>query len=140
MPVLGKGVRVWAERVYGIPPEQVIGRRPIACFGNSDGDLAMLQYTSVGNPRPSLGVIVHHTDAEREYAYDAYPRGTGRFVEALEEGGDGGGWDERGGGTLRTRTVFGGELEGGETIEADVVVPEGGGFERLAGDGWHGGS
>jgi phosphoserine phosphatase len=118
-------IRVWSERVYGIPPEQVIGttgrtrfelrddgpalvktldhlfvddkagkpaaihhflgRRPIACFGNSDGDLAMLQYTTVGNPRPTLGVIVHHTDADREYAYDANPKGTGRLVEALEE-------------------------------------------------------
>jgi phosphoserine phosphatase len=118
-------IRVWSERVYGIPPEQVIGttgrtrfelrddgpalvktldhlfvddkagkpaaihqflgRRPIACFGNSDGDLAMLQYTTIGNPRPTLGVIVHHTDADREYAYDANPKGTGRLVEALEE-------------------------------------------------------
>ena len=118
-------MRVWSERVYGIPPEQVIGstgrtrfemrddgpalvktldhlfvddkggkpvgishfigRRPIACFGNSDGDLAMLYYTTVGNARPALGVIVHHTDAEREYAYDAHPRGTGRLVEALAE-------------------------------------------------------
>jgi len=118
-------MRVWSERVYGIPPEQVIGttgrtrfelrddgpalvktldhlfvddkagkpaaihqflgRRPIACFGNSDGDLAMLQYTTIGNPRPALGMIVHHTDAEREYAYDANPQGTGRLVEALAE-------------------------------------------------------
>jgi len=112
-------MRVWSERVYGIPPEQVIGttgrtrfelrddgpalvktldhlfvddkagkpaaihhflgRRPVACFGNSDGDLAMLQYTTVGNPRPSLGVVIHHTDANREYAYDAHPKGTGRL-------------------------------------------------------------
>jgi hypothetical protein len=64
---------------------QFIGRRPIACFGNSDGDLAMLQYTTIGNPRPTLGVIVHHTDADREYAYDAHPKGTGRLVEALAE-------------------------------------------------------
>ena len=118
-------MRVWSERVYGIPPEQVIGstgrprfemraegpvlvktldhlfvddkegkpvgirqfigRRPIACIGNSDGDLAMLRYTTVGNPRPSLGLILHHTDAEREYAYDAEPAGTGRLVEALAE-------------------------------------------------------
>ena len=48
---------------------QHIGRRPIAAFGNSDGDLEMLQYTTLsGGPR--LGLIVHHTDAEREYAYD----------------------------------------------------------------------
>src|SRR6266436_7753588 len=46
-----------------------IGRRPIAAFGNSDGDLEMLQWTTLsGSVR--LGVIVHHTDAEREYAYD----------------------------------------------------------------------
>jgi len=46
-----------------------IGRRPIAAFGNSDGDLEMLQWTTLaGNRR--LGLIVHHTDAEREYAYD----------------------------------------------------------------------
>ena len=118
-------MRVWAERVYGIPPEQVvgssartkfelrdsgpvlvktldhlfvddkegkpvgihqfIGRRPIACFGNSDGDLAMLQYTTIKNPRPSLGLIVHHTDAEREYAYDAKPKSSGKLVDALTE-------------------------------------------------------
>lgn len=118
-------MRVWTERVYGIPPEQVvgttararfemsdgipviiktldhlfvddkagkpvaiqqfIGRRPIACFGNSDGDLAMLQYTTVGNSRTSLGVIIHHTDADREYAYDSHPTGTGRLVDALAE-------------------------------------------------------
>jgi len=46
-----------------------IGRRPIAAFGNSDGDLEMLQWTTLsGGVR--LGLIVHHTDAEREYAYD----------------------------------------------------------------------
>jgi phosphoglycolate phosphatase-like HAD superfamily hydrolase len=117
-------MRVWSERVYGIPPEQVvgstgrttfelrdsgpvlvktldylfvddkagkpvgiwqfIGRRPIACFGNSDGDQAMLQYTTIGNPRPSFGLIVHHTDAEREYAYDASAE-SGKLVAALQE-------------------------------------------------------
>ena len=46
-----------------------IGRRPIVAFGNSDGDLEMLQWTTIsGGVR--LGAIVHHTDAEREYAYD----------------------------------------------------------------------
>jgi phosphoglycolate phosphatase-like HAD superfamily hydrolase len=50
---------------------QFIGRRPIACFGNSDGDQAMLQYTTINNPRPSFGLIVHHTDGEREFAYQA---------------------------------------------------------------------
>jgi phosphoserine phosphatase len=102
-------MRPWAESVYGIPPEQVIGsqialqfelrdgkpvivreaevafiddkagkpvaiqrhigRRPILAFGNSDGDLQMLQWTTAG-PGPGLGLILHHTDAEREYAYD----------------------------------------------------------------------
>ena len=46
-----------------------IGRRPIAAFGNSDGDLEMLQWTTMSGGR-RLGLIVHHTDAEREYAYD----------------------------------------------------------------------
>jgi phosphoserine phosphatase len=118
-------MRVWVERVYGIPPEQVvgstarttfelrdggpvltktldhlfvndktgkpvgihqfIGRRPTMCLGNSDGDHAMLQYTTIANPRPSLGLIVHHTDGEREYAYDAETKSTGKLVEALEE-------------------------------------------------------
>ncbi|HYO45974.1 MAG TPA: HAD family hydrolase [Gemmatimonadota bacterium] len=118
-------MRVWVERVYGIPPEQVvgstsrttfelrdsgpvltktlnhlfvndkqgkpagihqfIGRRPVVCCGNSDGDHAMLQYTTINNPRPSFGLIVHHTDGEREYAYDAVSKSTGKLVEALEE-------------------------------------------------------
>jgi len=123
--VSGGGVefmRPWTERVYGVPPEQVvgssiktkfqmrdgepelfrlpevnfiddgagkpvgineyIGRRPIAAFGNSDGDLEMLQWTTMtGGVR--LGLIVHHTDAEREYAYD---RNTpfGRLDKALD--------------------------------------------------------
>ena len=48
-----------------------IGRRPIAAFGNSDGDLEMLQWTTLGaGTAPRFGLIVHHTDAEREYAYD----------------------------------------------------------------------
>ncbi len=46
-----------------------IGRRPIAAFGNSDGDFEMLQYTTAG-PGPRLGVIIHHDDAAREFAYD----------------------------------------------------------------------
>jgi 2'-5' RNA ligase/phosphoglycolate phosphatase-like HAD superfamily hydrolase len=126
--VSGGGVdfmRVWVERVYGIPPEQVvgstarttfelrdsgpvliktldylfvndnagkpvgihqfIGRRPVICCGNSDGDYAMLQYTTINNPRPSFGLIVHHTDDEREYAYDAKTKSTGKLVEALRE-------------------------------------------------------
>ena len=48
-----------------------IGRRPIAAFGNSDGDLEMLQWTTMGiAPGTRFGMIVHHTDADREYAYD----------------------------------------------------------------------
>ncbi len=118
-------MRVFSERVYGVPPEQVvgsntrviyelrkdgpvlvktmndlfiddkagkpagihqfIGRRPIACFGNSDGDKAMLEYTTLDNPRLSLGLIVHHTDADREYAYDSTPKSSGKLVTALDE-------------------------------------------------------
>jgi hypothetical protein len=121
-------LRVFTEKTYGIPPEQVvgsntravfelrdsgpvlvktmddlfiddksgkpvgihqfIGRRPIAAFGNSDGDKQMLEYTTISNPRPSLGLIVHHTDAEREYAYDAKPKSTGQLVAALAEAAD----------------------------------------------------
>jgi hypothetical protein len=47
-----------------------IGRRPIAAFGNSDGDLEMLQWATLGTGGARFGLIVHHTDAEREYAYD----------------------------------------------------------------------
>jgi phosphoglycolate phosphatase-like HAD superfamily hydrolase len=63
---------------------QFIGRRPIACFGNSDGDQAMLEYTTIGNPRPSFGLIVHHTDADREYSYDANPKSSGKLITALD--------------------------------------------------------
>ena len=116
--VSGGGIefmRVWADKVYGIPPEQVIGssivtkfemlagvpvltrlpelnfmddnagkpvainihigRRPIAAFGNSDGDLQMLQWTTAGNGS-RFGLLVHHTDSEREYAYERSPLGT----------------------------------------------------------------
>jgi phosphoglycolate phosphatase-like HAD superfamily hydrolase len=126
--VSGGGVefmRVFAEKVYGIPPEQVvgssgvvtfrmgangkpelfkeakvefiddnvgkpvginrfIGRRPILAFGNSDGDLQMLQYT-VGGDGPRLALIVHHTDAEREWAYDRASH-IGKLDKALDEG------------------------------------------------------
>jgi hypothetical protein len=110
--VSGGGIefmRPWTEKVYGIPPEQVvgssgklklemkdgklvlmklpeinliddkegkpvgiqthIGRRPLMAFGNSDGDLQMLQWTSAGEGS-RFGLIVHHDDAEREWAYD----------------------------------------------------------------------
>jgi len=118
-------MRVFSERVYGVPPEQVIGsntrtvyelrgtgpvliktmddlfiddraakpsaihqfigRRPIACFGNSDGDRQMLEYTTINNPRPSFGLLIHHTDAIREYAYDSGAKSSGRLVEALAD-------------------------------------------------------
>lgn len=61
-----------------------IGRRPISAFGNSDGDKEMLEWTTIGR-FPSLGLIVHHTDAKREYAYDAQPKSSGKLVEALTE-------------------------------------------------------
>ncbi len=51
---------------------QSVGQRPILAAGNTDGDLAMLQWTA-GSPHRTLEVVVHHTDAEREYAYDVDP-------------------------------------------------------------------
>lgn len=62
---------------------QFIGRRPIVCVGNSDGDQAMMEYTTIGNPLPSFGLIVHHTDGDREYAYDAKPPSSGKLITAL---------------------------------------------------------
>ncbi|MGO4526960.1 HAD family hydrolase [Microvirga sp. 2MCAF35] len=61
---------------------QHIGLRPVAAFGNSDGDLEMLQWTTETGGR-RLGVLVHHTDAEREYAYDRDSR-VGRLDKALD--------------------------------------------------------
>jgi phosphoglycolate phosphatase-like HAD superfamily hydrolase len=125
--VSGGGIefmRPWTERVYGIPPEQVvgssgevkyrfgadgepellkiakiefvddgpgkpvginrfIGRRPIFAFGNSDGDLQMLQWTMAGKGLRFAG-LVHHTDAEREYAYDRESK-VGRLDKAWDE-------------------------------------------------------
>jgi phosphoglycolate phosphatase-like HAD superfamily hydrolase len=60
-----------------------IGRRPIAAFGNSDGDLEMLQWTTMGTPGRRFGLIVHHDDAEREYAYDRDSH-VGRLDKALD--------------------------------------------------------
>ena len=54
-------------KVVGI--QKFIGRRPIAAFGNSDGDLQMLEWTAAGKG-PRLAVLIHHTDAAREWAYD----------------------------------------------------------------------
>jgi phosphoserine phosphatase len=63
-----------------------IGRRPIAAFGNSDGDLEMLQWTDAGGGRRLL-VLIHHTDAEREWAYDRDSH-IGRLDQALDEAGE----------------------------------------------------
>ena len=62
---------------------QHIGRRPIAAFGNSDGDLQMLQWTTAGQ-RPGFALYVHHTDAEREWAYDR-KSSIGRLDKGLDE-------------------------------------------------------
>jgi phosphoserine phosphatase len=106
--VSGGGIefmRPGTEKVYGIPPEQVvgnsiktkfelrdgkpvgiqqhIGRRPIAAFGNSDGDLQMLQYTAAGSG-PRFCLYVHHTDAKREWAYDRQSH-IGQLDKGLDE-------------------------------------------------------
>jgi phosphoglycolate phosphatase-like HAD superfamily hydrolase len=62
---------------------KVIGRRPIAAFGNSDGDLEMLQYTAAGEGA-QLMVYVHHDDGEREWAYDR-ESSMGRLDKGLDE-------------------------------------------------------
>jgi hypothetical protein len=60
-----------------------VGRRPILAFGNSDGDLQMLQWTKAGDGARFMG-LVHHTDAEREWAYDRESH-VGRQDRALDE-------------------------------------------------------
>ena len=60
-----------------------IGRRPIAAFGNSDGDLEMLQWATLGAGGARFGLIVHHTDAVREYAYDRHSH-VGKLDVALD--------------------------------------------------------
>jgi phosphoserine phosphatase len=62
---------------------QYIGRKPIMAVGNSDGDFEMLEYVTAGDG-PSLGVLVHHTDADREYAYDR-DSPFGRLAKGLDE-------------------------------------------------------
>ena len=62
---------------------QVIGRRPIMAFGNSDGDFEMLEWTT-SRPGPHFGLIVHHTDAEREWAYDRSSH-IGQLARGLDE-------------------------------------------------------
>ncbi|MFN0243941.1 MAG: HAD family hydrolase [Planctomycetota bacterium] len=124
--VSGGGIefmRAFAEKVYGIPPEQVIGttgkqklevrdgkpvlvklpeldflddkdgkpvaiqkfigRRPVMAFGNSDGDLQMLQWTAAGRG-PRFCLYVHHTDAAREWAYDRESH-IGKLDKGLDE-------------------------------------------------------
>jgi hypothetical protein len=63
--------------------QQQIGRRPIAAFGNSDGDFEMLEWTTSG-PGARFGMIVHHTDATREWAYDRDSQ-IGTLARALDE-------------------------------------------------------
>jgi 2C-methyl-D-erythritol 2,4-cyclodiphosphate synthase len=60
-----------------------IGRRPIAAFGNSDGDLQKLEWTTAGTGA-RFGTIIHHTDAVREYAYDRTSK-MGKLDKALDE-------------------------------------------------------
>jgi phosphoserine phosphatase len=124
--VSGGGVeflRPWTEKVYGVPPEQVIGssittryevrdgrsalvrlsqinsiddkagkpvgigqfigRRPVMAFGNSDGDFEMLEWTTSAKG-PRFGLIVRHTDPDREYAYDRESH-FGKLDKALDE-------------------------------------------------------
>ena len=60
-----------------------IGQRPIAAFGNSDGDQQMLEWTAAG-AGPRFMLLVHHTDATREYAYDR-TSAVGKLDKALDE-------------------------------------------------------
>lgn len=118
-------MRVMSQKMYGIPPEQVVGsfalgefslsadgtqirktmqgafnddkankpvaihlfmgHRPVGAFGNSDGDLQMLQYAAANPDYKAFGLLVHHTDAAREYAYDSHPPASGKLAEALPE-------------------------------------------------------
>ena len=67
---------------------QHIGRRPILAFGNSDSDMQMIEYTKAGEGR-RLGLFVHHTDADREYAYDRKSH-VGTLDKALDTAADNG--------------------------------------------------
>jgi phosphoserine phosphatase len=62
---------------------QHIGRRPILAFGNSDGDFQMLEWTTTGSAGTRLGLLLHHDDAEREYAYDR-SSSVGKLDQALD--------------------------------------------------------
>jgi len=63
---------------------QHIGRRPLMAFGNSDGDFEMLEWTTSGSG-PRFGLLLHHTDADREWAYDRESH-IGRLARGLDEG------------------------------------------------------
>jgi hypothetical protein len=85
-PVLVKQAKIqFVDDGPGKPSgiHQTIGRRPIFAFGNSDGDLEMLQWTAAGETATFAG-LVHHTDAKREYAYDRDSR-VGKLDRALDE-------------------------------------------------------
>lgn len=66
--------------------ERTIGKRPILAGGNSDGDFAMMEWTTAGEG-PRLGILIHHTDAEREWAYDRESP-IGNLVDGLDKGPD----------------------------------------------------
>ena len=85
-PVLVRGPKIdFVDDGPGKPVGiyRAIGRRPIAAFGNSDGDLQMLQFTAAGEGR-SLELLVHHDDAAREWAYDRESK-VGKLDKALDE-------------------------------------------------------
>ena len=63
---------------------QYIGKRPVFAAGNSDGDYQMLQWTSIATGYPRFGLIVHHTDAEREWAYDRQSH-IGKLEKGLDD-------------------------------------------------------
>ncbi len=86
-PVLVREAKLnFIDDMAGKPVEinQHIGRRPIFAFGNSDGDLQMLQYTTLGSKKMRFAGIVHHTDGDREFAYDKDSH-FGRLDKALIE-------------------------------------------------------
>ncbi|WP_299946194.1 HAD family hydrolase [uncultured Ruegeria sp.] len=66
--------------------ERTIGKRPIFAGGNSDGDFAMLEWTTAGDG-PRMGILIHHTDPDREWAYDRESP-IGRLVDGLDKGPD----------------------------------------------------
>ena len=71
--------------------QKFIGRRPIAAFGNSDGDLQMLQWTAAGEGWRFM-LLVHHTDAEREWAYDRQSPSDGSIKRSMKPRSEAGRW------------------------------------------------